>query len=63
MTRNFIQQILNIPPKGKNTNTAEWPAAFDLNRGNKSVDLFPRIKSQAAGRSAPRRSAVFVFLA
>jgi hypothetical protein len=31
---------------------AERPAACDLIRGNKSTDLFPRIKSQAAGRSA-----------
>jgi hypothetical protein len=35
--------------KGKNTHTA----ACDFIRGNKAVDLFPRIKSQAAGRSAP----------
>ena len=35
----------------------ERPAACDLIRGNKAVDLFLRIKSQAAGRSA-----VFVFL-
>jgi hypothetical protein len=34
--------------KGKNTHTA----ARDLIRGNKAVDLFLRIKSQAAGRSA-----------
>jgi hypothetical protein len=27
---------------------AEWSAACDLIRGNKAVDLFPRIKSQAA---------------
>jgi hypothetical protein len=40
--------------KGKNTNTA----ACDLIRGNKAVDLFPRIKSQAAGRAAP----LYVFL-
>jgi hypothetical protein len=32
---------------------AEQPAAGDLIRGNKAVDLFPRIKSQAAGRPAP----------
>jgi hypothetical protein len=38
----------NMTTKGKNTHTA----ACDLIRGNKSVDLFPRIKSQAAGRSA-----------
>ena len=31
---------------------AERPAACDLIRGNKAVDLFPRIKSRAAGRSA-----------
>ena len=31
---------------------AERPAACDLVRGNKAVDLFPRIESQAAGRSA-----------
>jgi hypothetical protein len=31
---------------------AERPAACDLIRGNKAVDLFPRIKSQAAGRPA-----------
>jgi hypothetical protein len=34
--------------KGKNTHTAERPAACDLIRGNKSTALFPRIKSQAA---------------
>jgi hypothetical protein len=28
-------------------------AACDLIRGNKAVDLFPRIKSQTAGRAAP----------
>ena len=33
------------------------PAACDLIRGNKAVDLFPRIESQAAGRSAPPRPA------
>jgi hypothetical protein len=32
---------------------AERPAACDLIRGNKSTALFPRIKSQAADRSAP----------
>jgi hypothetical protein len=42
---------------GKNTHTAgrrgaERPAACDLIRGNKAVDLFPRIESHAAGRSA-----------
>ena len=57
---------------GQNTHTAErsgaWrsgaerPAAYDLIRGNKSTALFPRIKSRAAGRSAPPRSAVCVFL-
>jgi hypothetical protein len=31
-------------------------------RGKKSTALFPRIKSQAAGRSVSSRSAVFVFL-
>ena len=36
---------------------AERPAASNLIRGNKAVDLFPRMKSQAAGRSAPRRPA------
>ena len=36
---------------------AERPAACDLIRGNKSTALFPRIKSQAAGRPAPPRSA------
>ena len=36
---------------------AERPAACDLIRGKKAVDLFPRMKSQAAGRSAPRRPA------
>ena len=41
--------------KGKNTHTAERggaerPAACDLIRANKSTALFPRIKSQAAGR-------------
>jgi hypothetical protein len=49
--------IMPIPvaerSKGKNTHTAERSAACDLIRGNKAVDLFPRIKSQAAGRSAP----------
>jgi hypothetical protein len=34
--------------RGKNTQTA----ACDLIRGNKSTALFPRIKSQAAGRYA-----------
>jgi hypothetical protein len=43
--------------KAKNTHTAERQAACDLIRGNKAVDLFPRIKSQAAGRSAPPRFA------
>ena len=43
--------------KGKNTHTAERQAACDIIRGNKAVDLFARIKSQAAGRSAPRRPA------
>jgi hypothetical protein len=38
-----------LTPKGKNTHTAERPAGCDLIRGNKSTDLFPRIKSQAAG--------------
>ena len=38
--------------KGKNTHTEERSAACDLIHGNKAVDLFPRIKSQAAGRSA-----------
>jgi hypothetical protein len=32
---------------------AERPAACDLIRANKAVDLFPRIKSQVAGRFAP----------
>jgi hypothetical protein len=32
---------------------AERPAARDLIGGKKAVDLFPRIKSQDAGRSAP----------
>jgi hypothetical protein len=41
--------------KGKNTHTAERPAACDSIRGNKAVDLFPLIKSQAAGRSTPSR--------
>jgi hypothetical protein len=44
---------VDAPSKGKNTHTA----ACDSIRGNKSADLFPRIKSQAAGRSAPRRPA------
>jgi hypothetical protein len=49
-------------PKGKNTHTAERPAACDLIRRNKSTALFPRIESQAAGRSAPPRSApLYVF--
>ena len=67
-----IARLLKIKPlqslhlearKGKNTHSgaerggAERPAACDLIFGNKSVDLFPRIKSQAAGRSAPLRSA------
>ena len=46
-----------LPSNGKNTETAERPAACDLIRGNKSTALFPRIKSQAAGRAAPPRSA------
>jgi hypothetical protein len=42
---------------------AERPAACDWIRGNKAVDLFPRIQSQAAGRcmcvfTLRRRSAV-----
>jgi hypothetical protein len=41
--------------EGKNTHTAERPPACDSIGGNKSTALFPRIKSQAAGRSAPRR--------
>jgi hypothetical protein len=45
-------------PKGKNTHTEERSAACDSIRGNKAVDLFPRIKSQAAGRSTP----LYVFL-
>jgi hypothetical protein len=64
-------QLLRWPRavcKGKNTHRAERsgaarPAACDLIRGNKVVDLFPRIKSQAAGHSAPPRSApLYVFL-
>jgi hypothetical protein len=35
---------------GKNSHTAERPAACDLIRANKSTALFPRIESQAAGR-------------
>jgi hypothetical protein len=51
--------LLSHLSKGKNTDSgverggAERPAAGDLIRGNKAVDLFPRIKSQAAGHSAP----------
>jgi hypothetical protein len=53
--------ILNLVAdysKSKNTHTAERsgaarPADRDLIHVNKAVDLFPRIKSQAAGRSAP----------
>jgi hypothetical protein len=37
--------------KGKNTRTAERPAACDFIRGNKSTSLFPRMKSHAALRS------------
>ena len=36
--------------RGAGRGGAERPAACDLIRGNKAVDLFPRIKSQAAGR-------------
>jgi hypothetical protein len=39
--------------KVKNTHTAKRPAACDSIRGNKSTDLFARIESPAAGRSAP----------
>ena len=46
-----------VASKSRNTHTAERPAACDLVRGNKAVDLFSRIKSQADGRSAPPRSA------
>jgi hypothetical protein len=46
-----MNRELIVASKGKNTHTA----ACDLIRGNKAVDLFPRIKSQAASRSAPRR--------
>jgi hypothetical protein len=42
----------NVNLKGKNTHTEGRPAACDLIRGNKAVDLFPLIKSQTAGRSA-----------
>jgi hypothetical protein len=54
---NLLRQSLFLRVK-----THIQPAACDLIRGNKEVDLFPRIKSQAAGRAAPLRSAVCVFL-
>jgi hypothetical protein len=38
--------------RGAGRSGAARPAACDLTRGNKSTALFPRIKSQAAGRSA-----------
>ena len=44
---NFLRVKAHIQRTG-----AERPATCDLIRGNKAVDLFPRIKSQAAGRSA-----------
>jgi hypothetical protein len=47
-----LLQFLVMLTKDKNTHTAERPAACDLIRGNKAVDLFPRIESQAAGHSA-----------
>ena len=37
------------------------PAAYDLIRGNTAVDLFARVKSQAAGRSAPLYVCVCVY--
>jgi hypothetical protein len=51
------QKLTSKPISVKNTHTAERggaerPAACDLFRGSKAADLFPRIKSQAAGRSA-----------
>jgi hypothetical protein len=39
--------------EGKNTHTAERPAACALICGNKAVDLYPRFKTHAGGRSAP----------
>ena len=55
-TRNLRNQAAADPCVRVKTHTerggAERPAACDLIRGNKAVDLFPRIKSQAAGRSA-----------
>jgi hypothetical protein len=42
----------HIQLSGAGRGGAERPAACDLIRGNKEVDLFPRIKSQAAGRPA-----------
>ena len=52
-----VRAKVNVRPRWlcglrvKNTHTA----ACDLIRGNKSTALFPRVKSQAAGRSAPPR--------
>jgi hypothetical protein len=42
--------------------SAERPAACDLIRGKKAVNLFPQIKSEAAGCAALLRSAVCVFI-
>ena len=45
---NCVTSTTDVIRKAKNTHTAERPAACDLIRGNKAVDLFPRIESQAA---------------
>jgi hypothetical protein len=44
--------MLSLSAEGAERSGAERPAACDLIRGNKSTALFPRIKSQAAGRPA-----------
>jgi hypothetical protein len=53
----LIRVKTHIQRGGAGRRGAVRPAAFDLIRGNKAVDLFPRIKSHAAGRSTPPRPA------
>ena len=58
--RSWSSFIHNYILREKHTySVAERPAACDLIRGNKSTALSPRIKSQAAGRSAPPRCMCF----
>jgi hypothetical protein len=47
-----VLRLLKLAAHTAERSGAERPAACVLIRGNKAVDLFPRIKSQAAGRSA-----------